>query len=160
MKWDGVGLHFFLTSKIMLIGEYVHTLDPKKRLSLPSRFRKEVGKKVVITRGLDHCLFVYTLKQWEKLSAKLAGLPMGASDTRGFSRFMLSGAVETDVDANGRVLIPDFLKSFGGLREKVVVIGAGDRIEIWDDKKWGEYKGTIEKQADTLAEKLGDIGAI
>lgn len=144
----------------MLVGEYIHTLDPKKRLSLPSKFRKEVGKKVVITNGLDHCLFVYPLKQWERMTEKVSELSMGQSDTRQFSRFLLGGAVETDVDSNGRILIPDFLKDFADLEERVAVVGVHDRIEIWNENAWRDYKGRIEKQADTLAEKLGDIGAV
>jgi MraZ protein len=144
----------------MLIGEYTHTLDPKKRLSLPVRFRKEVGKKVVVTRGLDNCLFVYSLSEWKKIAEKLASLPMGAADTRGFNRFLLSGAVEIDVDSVGRMLIPDFLKDFAGLRSKVVFAGAGTRVEVWDEKIWREYKRRIERQADAMAEKLGEIGVI
>jgi len=144
----------------MLIGEYIHTLDPKKRLSLPAKFRKEVGKKVVVTHGLDNCLSIYPLKEWQALSQKLGELPMGQADTRGFGRFLLGGAVETDVDTSGRILIPDFLKSFAKLKTKVAVIGMHDRIEIWDERSWRGYKERVEKQADTLAEKLGDIGAI
>ncbi len=143
----------------MLIGEYIHTLDAKKRLSLPAKFRKIMGKKVVVTRGLDNCLFVYPLARWEEEAKKLAQLPMGQADTRGFNRFMLAGAVETDVDALGRILIPDFLKSFAKLAgKKVAVIGVHDRVELWNEKAWVAYKGKIEKQADTLAEKLGDVG--
>lgn len=144
----------------MLIGEYIHTLDPKKRLSLPAKFRKEIGKKVVVTRGLDNCLFVYPLKQWEKVTHKLSELPMGAADSRGFNRFMLAGAVETDVDSLGRILIPDFLKDFAGLSNKVAVIGVHDRVEIWNEEGWSAYKGRVEKQADVLAEKLGEVGAL
>jgi len=144
----------------MLIGEYLHTLDPKKRLSVPSRFRKEVGKKVVITHGLDNCLFVYPIKQWESVMEKVSSLPMGAADTRGFGRFLLGGAVETDVDSNGRILIPDFLKQFAGLKSKVAIVGVHDRVEVWDEKAWNTYKGRVEKQADVLAEKLGEVGAL
>lgn len=144
----------------MLIGEYVHTLDPKKRLSLPAKFRKEMGKSVVVTRGLDKCLFVYPIKQWEHISKKIAELSIGQADSRGFNRFLLSGAVETEVDSAGRVLIPDFLKDFAGLTEKVVVTGVHSRVEVWDEKAWNEYKGRIEKQADVLAEKLGEIGVL
>ncbi len=144
----------------MLIGEYKHTLDPKKRLSLPSRFRKEVGKHVVVTRGLDKCLFIYPLKQWEKISERLAELSIGQSDSRGFNRFMLAGAVESDVDSAGRILIPDFLKDFAGLKSKVVVAGIHTRIEVWDEKSWENYKSRVEKDADTLAEKLGEIGVL
>ncbi len=144
----------------MLIGEYVHILDPKKRLSLPSKFRKELGRKVVVTKGLDNCLFLYSLVEWEKISSKLGELSIGQADTRGFNRFMLSGAVEVNVDTVGRILIPDFLKEFAGLRSRVVFAGIHTRVEVWDEKSWDVYKKHIEKQADALAEKLGEIGVI
>ena len=144
----------------MLIGEFRHSVDVKKRIALPAKFRKEIGKKVVITHGLDNCLFVYPLKQWQIESSKLADLPIGQADTRGYSRFMLAGAVETDVDSMGRVLIPDFLKEFAGLKSKVVVAGIHNRLEIWDEKRWKEYTAKIEKQADILAEKLGASGQL
>jgi MraZ protein len=144
----------------MLIGEYTHTLDAKKRLSLPAKFRKELGKKVVITHGLDSSLFVYPLKTWESVCARLSELSMGQSDTRGFSRFILAGAVEVEVDSIGRILIPDFLKEFANLRSRVVLTGVFNRVEIWNDKVWAEYKKRMEKQADVLAEKLGEIGVI
>ena len=144
----------------MLIGEYTHTLDAKRRLSLPSKFRKEIGKKVVITNGLESCLFVYSTKQWEKVTEKLTDLSFGQANSRDFNRFLLGGAVETDVDSIGRILIPDFLKDFANLKGKVAVIGVHDRIEIWNEKMWSGYKNRIEKQADVLAEKLGEIGAI
>lgn len=142
----------------MLIGEYVHTLDTKKRLSLPTKFRKQFGKKVVVTKGLDNCLFVYSLKEWGKISARLGELSIGQSDTRGFNRFMLAGAVEVDVDSAGRILVPEFLKDFAELTNKVVLAGIHNRVEIWDEKAWSLYKKKIEKQADQLAEKLGEIG--
>ena len=144
----------------MLIGEYKHTLDPKRRLSLPSKWRKELGKKLVVTRGLDNCLFVYPLREWQKITTKIDQLPLGQADTRSFNRFFLSGAVEVEVDTVGRILVPDFLKEFGTLESKVVLAGIHNRIEIWDEEKWESYKRTIEKQADTLAEKLGDIGVL
>lgn len=144
----------------MLIGEYAHILDPKKRLSLPSKFRKELGGKIVITRGLDNCLFIYSLKEWKKISERLGELSIGQADTRGFNRFMLSGAVEVDIDAAGRILIPDFLKMFAGLKNKVVLAGIHTRVEVWDEKAWSAYKQRVEKQADALAEKLGEIGVI
>ena len=144
----------------MLIGEYKHTLDPKKRLSLPSKWRKELGKKLVVTRGLDNCLFVYPLNEWQKISEKVSQLPLGQADTRGFNRFFLSGAVEVEVDSVGRILVPDFLKDFANLGTNVVLAGVNDRIEIWDEEKWIEYTRKIETQADTLAEKLGEIGVL
>lgn len=159
-KWVEVVHIILLTAHSMLIGEYIHTLDPKKRLALPSKFRKELGKKVVITRGLDNCLFVYPMKAWQKMSEKIAKLPMGQADTRGFGRFMLAGAVESDIDAIGRILVPDFLKEFAKLGTQVAVIGVHERVELWDEKSWGEYKDRIEKQADALAEKLGEVGIL
>lgn len=144
----------------MLIGEYIHILDAKKRISLPAKFRKEIGKNVVITRGLDNCLFLYPLKQWQKVTSKLSELSVGAADTRGFNRFILSGATQVGVDVLGRILVPDFLKEFAGLKGKVAVIGVHDRIEIWNEKSWIIYKDRVEKQADVFAEKLGEIGAL
>lgn len=144
----------------MLLGEYVHLLDSKKRLSLPSKFRKELRRKVVVTRGLDNCLFLYSLPEWEKISGKLGNLSFAQADTRGFNRFMLSGAVETDVDKAGRILIPEFLKDFAGLKSKIVIAGIHNRVEIWDEKTWRLYKRRIEKQADQMAEKLGEIGVL
>ena len=144
----------------MLIGEYKHTLDPKKRLSLPSKWRKELGKKLVITRGLDNCLFVYPLKEWQKISEKIGQLPLGQADTRSFNRFFLSGAVEVEVDSVGRILVPDFLKEFAKLQSSVTLAGIHDRVEIWDEKQWSKYKNSIEQNADSLAEKLGEIGVL
>lgn len=144
----------------MLIGEYLHTLDSKKRISLPAKFRKEVGRRVVVTRGLDSCLFMFSLKSWEHIAAKLATLPVGAADTRGMSRFLLSGAVETEVDQAGRILIPEYLKDFAELKSRVVLAGVSDRVEIWNEKTWEEYKRRIEKGADQMAQALGDLGIL
>ncbi len=144
----------------MLIGEYTHTIDGKKRLSLPAKFRKEIGKKVVVTRGLDSCLFMFPMAGWEKIAGKLSELSMGQSGTRGIGRFLLSGAVEIEVDAAGRILIPDFLKEFAELKGKVVVAGMLERVEIWNEKQWSEYKRRMEKEADTVAEKLGELGVL
>jgi len=144
----------------MLIGEYTHTVDDKKRISLPAKFRKEVGKKVVATHGLDNCLFLYTLKEWEKIAEKLSNLSMGQSESRNFNRFFLAGAVEIEVDSIGRILIPDFLRQYADLKTKVVVTGVHNRIEIWNDKHWLEYKKKVGAQVDALAQKLGEIGMI
>jgi MraZ protein len=148
----------------MLIGEYTHTLDPKKRISLPAKFRKELGKTVVITHGLDGCVFLYPLSTWkvisEELSGNTGGNHIGTADSRGFNRFMLAGAAEVDVDSAGRVLVPDFLKDFAGLKNKVVLAGVHNRVELWNEKTWIEYKKRIQKQADALAEKLGEVGMI
>lgn len=144
----------------MLIGEYLHTIDPKKRLSLPAKFRKELGKTVIITRGLDQCLFVFPQSAWKKLVERFSDLSIGSTETRGFNRFMLSGAVEADIDSAGRVLIPDFLKEFAGLKTKVALAGLNDRVEIWDEKRWDAYKKKIESQGDAMAQKLSDVGLL
>ena len=144
----------------MLIGEYKHTLDPKKRLSVPSKWRGDLGQTLIITRGLDSCLFVYPQTQWQKITEKVSQLPLGQADTRSFNRFFLSGAVEVEVDSVGRILVPDFLKDFAGLDSKVVFAGIYDRVEIWAENKWEDYKKRIEGQADQLAEKLGEVGVL
>ena len=144
----------------MLIGEFIHTIDNKNRLSLPAKFRSEMGKKVVVTPGLDGCLFVFTLKQWEKISEKLGESSLLQGDTRSFNRYMLGGASEAEVDSLGRVLIPDFLRERANLKEKVAVVGVQARVELWNEKQWQEYKKGVEKQADTLAEKLGSVGVL
>ena len=142
------------------IGEYAHTLDEKKRVSLPKQFRAGLGKKMVMTRGLDNCLFVYPKGSWEKVAAKLQALTFAHADTRGFNRFILSGAVEVEVDSAGRILIPEHQKEFASLKKEVVFAGVSDRVEIWDAQTWESYKARIEKQADAMAEKLGEIGAL
>jgi MraZ protein len=144
----------------MFIGEYEHTLDEKKRVSLPKAFRTGLGKKMVITRGLDNCLFVYSRASWEKVAKKLQELSFAQADTRGFNRFILSGAVEVETDSAGRILVPDHQKEFAGLGKTVIFAGVSDRVEIWDAAVWKEYKARIEKQADAMAEKLGEIGAL
>lgn len=144
----------------MLIGEYTHTVDDKNRISLPVKFRQEMGKKIVITPGLDGCLFVFTMKQWGTISEKLGESSILQADTRSFNRYMLGGASEVEVDSIGRILIPDFLKDRANLKSKVVMIGVQNRVEIWNDKSWIDYKKVVEKQADSLAEKLGQAGAL
>ena len=144
----------------LLIGEYEHTLDDKKRISLPKTFRAALGKRVVMTRGLDSCLFIYSRAGWERIAERLQSLSFVQTDTRGFNRFMLSGAAEVDVDGVGRILIPDHQKEYAGLKKNVVFTGVSDRVEIWDAARWHEYKARIEKDAERMAKKLGEIGAL
>lgn len=143
----------------MLIGEYIHTIDPKKRLALPAKFRKELGRIAVITRGLDKCLFVYPIKEWEKFAASISNLPMGQSANRSFGRLFLSGAMDVETDKLGRILIPDSLKNYAELKTQAAIVGAYKRLEIWNVERWKAYIAETEKQADVLAEKLGEIGA-
>ncbi|HET8581010.1 MAG TPA: division/cell wall cluster transcriptional repressor MraZ [Candidatus Paceibacterota bacterium] len=144
----------------MFIGEYDHTLDEKKRVTLPKAFATELGKKFVIARGLDNCLFVFPQASWKKHVEKLQELSFAHADTRGFNRFLLAGAVEVSPDASGRILIPDHHKQFANLKKAVVFAGVADRVEIWDAALWKQYKQRIEKNADAVAEKLGEIGIL
>lgn len=144
----------------MLIGEYEHMLDEKKRVMLPKSFAKSLGRKMVITRGLDACLFLFSAQGWEKVATRLQELSFAQADTRGFNRFLLSGAVEVEADSAGRILIGDVHKEFAGLKKRLVFAGVSDRVEIWDADAWKKYKQRIEKQAEQMAEKLGEIGAL
>ena len=142
----------------MFIGEYIHGLDDKKRLSVPAKFRKELGKKAVITLGLNKCLSLYPTKEWNAFAEKLSKLSMGKSEDRGFSRAMLSGAFEVEIDSIGRILIPDTLKGYAGLKEKVVLTGVYDRVEVWDESTWKSYKSQMVSETDRMAEQLGERG--
>jgi MraZ protein len=144
----------------MLIGEHTHTIDGKNRLSLPAKFRQEMGEKVVIAPGLDSCLFVYTTEEWNKITARLSAgdSSMLSADNRSFNRYLLGGAVETEVDGAGRMLIPAYLRERAKLGTKVSVIGVRDRVEIWDEAVWKAYRQEVERKADSLAEKLGQAG--
>ncbi|MFZ2072323.1 MAG: division/cell wall cluster transcriptional repressor MraZ [Minisyncoccia bacterium] len=148
----------------MLIGEYIHTIDEKNRVSMPSKFRKEMGKKIIITPGLDQCLFIFTIKEWAKVSKRLSDsdsdLSFLKADKRSFNRFMFGRAAEVELDTIGRILIPDFLKERIGLSGKAAIIGVQDRVEVWNEKTWSQYKENVEKQADQLAEKLGNEGSL
>lgn len=126
----------------MFIGEYSHSIDPKKRLAVPVKFRAGLKNKAVVTRGLDKCLFIYPMKVWEEIAGKLGTLPVGEATTRSFIRLMLSGAVDVDVDKQGRVLIPDYLKDYADLKKQVVITGVYNRLEVWDEDKWKKYKNT------------------
>jgi len=142
----------------MLIGEYIHTIDEKSRVSMPVKFRKELGKKIIITPGLGNCLFIFTATEWAKVSKKLSDsetdLSFLKADQRNFNRYMFGRAVEVEFDTIGRILIPEFLKERIGLKDKVAIIGVKDRVEVWNDKTWADNQKIIEKQAEDLAEKL------
>lgn len=142
----------------MLIGHYVHGLDEKKRISIPSKWRSFLGKKVVVTSGFDKSLFVYNLKEWQKIADKLSSLSFTNKDTRSFTRFMLSNAFDTDLDSVGRILITDALKNFAGINKKVVLVGMHSRVEIWSEEEWEKYSKNNNKNADDVASKLSEIG--
>ena len=139
----------------MFLGEYLHTFDSKNRISIPSKFRKDLGRVVVVTRGLDHCLYVYSRKAWEKEARAYAADVNGSAARRGLARLFLAGSSEVEVDRSGRVLIPEHLKSFASISEKAVVAGIADRGEIWEEGAWEKYTAGIERDADAFAEKVG-----
>lgn len=142
----------------MFIGEYNYSIDEKKRLAIPAKFRQILGKKAVLTRGLDNCLFLYPLKEWANLADKLSKLPLSQADARGFARLMLVGAMDVNLDNLGRILVPDYLKKYAFLKKKVVIAGVYNRIEIWDEGKWQEYKEKTEAGIGNIAERLGELG--
>lgn len=143
----------------MLIGEYLHTIDQKNRLSVPSKFRKELGKVVVVSRGLDKCLFLYPVKVWEKLAEKLATeLPWGKAENRSFMRAMIAGAADITIDALGRILLPDNLKKFASLEKDAMVVGLFNRVEIWNPEIWKVYSNASNQNTELIAEKLGELG--
>ena len=124
----------------MLIGDYKHTIDSKKRLALPAKFRRELGKKIIITIGLENCLVVYPEKEWEKVAHKLEGLPTSQKVARSFNRVILAGAMEVNLDKLGRILIPGYLKRYAALKRNVVICGLSNKLEVWDTQKWEVYK--------------------
>lgn len=142
----------------MFIGEYFHTIDDKRRLAIPAKFRKDLGKKAVLTRGLDNCLYLYPLAEWKKLAEKLSRLPITRSDSRAFARLMLAGAMDVALDQLGRILIPDYLKEYAGVGKKAVVAGLYNRIEIWDENNWESYKDQTTKEVEKIAEKMNELG--
>lgn len=142
----------------MFIGEYIYSIDHKKRLAIPSKFRKTLGKRAVITRGIDNCLVVYPMEEWKKLAKKLGSLPSSQIDARSFSRIMLSGAVDVELDKLGRILIPDYLKDYAFLKKNVVILGLSNKIEIWDEEKWKNYKAQTEKEIGDMAGRLQQLG--
>lgn len=129
----------------MFIGEYTHTVDEKNRFSLPAKFRKELGRKVVVTRGKDHCLFLYPTKTWATISKEVASLGHVESDHR-YARFTFAGAAEIEIDSIGRILVPEFLRDFAELGSQLVITGVHDRVEIWNDKRWAAYRKKLESE--------------
>jgi MraZ protein len=142
----------------MFLGEYKYSIDDKKRLAVPTKFRQSLGQKAVITRGLDQCLFLYPVKEWKKLAKKLSQLPLSQSDARGFVRLMLGGAMEVAIDNMGRILVPDYLKDYASLKKKVVMVGLYDRVELWDETVFEKYRAKTELAAGDIAERLKELG--
>lgn len=150
-------VHHFKQQPVF-IGEYSHNLDDKGRLAIPVKFRRELAKGAVVTRGLDNCLFLYTKPEWAKLAEKLAALPISQANSRAFSRLMLAGAMDVEVDKQGRMVLPEYLRQFAALKKEVIVAGLYNRLELWDSEVWKKYKGQTEKESGDIAEKMGELG--
>lgn len=142
----------------MFIGEYSHSLDDKGRLAIPVKFRTALQTGAVVTRGLDQCLFVYTKEEWKKLAEKLIALPISQAKARAFARLMLAGAMDLEMDKQGRAVVPEYLRKFAGLKKNAVVAGLYNRLEIWDDHNWNRYKVETEKASNQIAEQMAELG--
>lgn len=143
----------------MFIGEYTISMDAKGRIAVPAKFRALLNEaSAVITRGLDQSLFIYPKQEWEAIASKLAALPLNKANSRAFSRLMLAGAFDADLDRQGRMMIPEYLRKFANLSKKIVAAGLYNRIEIWDEQAWLVYKAATEKESNAIAEGLGELG--
>ena len=138
----------------MFIGEYHHSIDDKGRLIIPSKFSEELGEKFIVTRGIENCLFVYSEESWQKIVDKLETLPFTKKDARQFIRFFLSGASEAEFDKQGRINITSPLISYANITKECVVIGTGDRLEIWSEESWNDFFTSAKDSMSDIAENL------
>ncbi len=142
----------------LFYGEYQHTIDLKGRVIIPSKIRDGLGEKFILTKGLDNCLFAYSSVEWANFESRLKTLPLTDKDARAFIRFFFAGAMECEVDKQGRILVPQNLREYAGLDKDVFIIGVSSRVEIWDKNKWETYNGDENMSADKLAEKMAMLG--
>ena len=142
----------------MLLGEYNHNLDVKGRVSIPAKFREDLGEAFIVTKGLDNCLFVYSKKEWETFETKLKTLPLTNPNARNFIRCYFSGATECELDKQGRINIPQNLRDYAGLSKEVYVIGVSTRVEIWDKEKWENYTSQDNMDLDEIAGQMSNLG--
>ncbi len=144
----------------MFVGEFEHNLDNKGRLTIPARFKDALAGGIVITRGLDGCLWAFTREAWQDIAQRIASLPMSNVNARKFRRFIISGAAEAIPDRNGRVIIPQKLREFAGIDGEVVVAGAIDRLEIWSPERWANEQDSITEDPENLAAQLAELGIL
>lgn len=138
----------------MFMGEYHHSIDDKGRLIIPAKFRSELGDKFIITRGIENCLFAYPEKRWEEIVHKLESLPFTKKDARNFTRFFLSGATVAEFDKQGRVNITSPLINYAGIEKECIIIGTGDRLEIWSEDAWNSFFNSASINMSDIAENL------
>lgn len=142
----------------MFIGEYEHSVDAKGRVIMPAKLREDIGEKFIVTKGLDGCLFAYSQTEWSNFEEKLKTLPLTNKNARDFVRFFLSGAVECEIDKQGRFLIPNNLRTYATLEKEINIIGVGTRIEIWNREAWKHYSSSENISADEIAENMTMLG--
>ena len=142
----------------MFIGEYEHSVDAKGRVIMPAKLREDIGEKFIVTKGLDGCLFAYSKTEWSNFEEKLKTLPLTNKNARDFVRFFLSGAVECEIDKQGRFLIPNNLRTYATLEKEINIIGVGTRIEIWNRNAWKQYSSDENISADEIAENMTMLG--
>ncbi len=142
----------------MFIGEYQHTIDPKGRVIMPAKFRESLGEKFVVTKGLDHCLFVYPNEEWAIFEEKLRSLPLTSKDARAFIRFFFAGASECELDKQGRILIQSNLREYAKLEKDLVIIGVSTRVEIWSRTMWDDYNDAANLDHDSIVERMAELG--
>jgi len=142
----------------MFIGEFHHTLDEKFRFSFPKKFRNDLEKGFVITRGVDNCLLIYTNSEWDKFSFDVSNLPLTNKSARDFQRHILSGAVEIELDKTGRAILPEHLRKFADIKKDIVIAGIGEKIEIWSEEEWIKRIETVSKSSDDIAASMEGLG--
>ena len=142
----------------MFYGEHEHTIDRKGRLIIPSRFREVMKEhfveRFVVTRGLDKCLFLFAEDEWRTQENRFRSLSFTKQEARKFNRFYFSGAVELSCDRQGRILIPQYLKDFAGIKRDVMLVGVSNRIEIWDTEEWKKFYAQFKESYEEIAERL------
>lgn len=142
----------------MFIGEYQNSIDTKGRVIIPSKFREEIGNKFILTKGLDHCLYIYPMEEWTKFQEKLVSLPVTNKDARAFVRYFFSSAVECEVDKQGRLTIPQNLREHAKIDKELVTIGVLSKIEIWSKQEWDDYNEQTNLGPEEIAEKMAEFG--
>ena len=142
----------------MFLGEFNHTIDDKGRLTIPAKFRDELESGVVITRGLDGCLWAYGRSEWEALAEKIAKLPTTNPAARNFSRFVFSSAFDSIPDRQGRILLPQNLRDYARIQNETIIIGVKSKLEIWNPAKWSEVVTTVEQDTEAIIAQLQDLG--
>jgi len=156
VKWIRVG-----NKRVGFYGEYFHQLDEKNRFFVPAKLREKLsffGKKLILSRGLDRCLFLFPQSEWESLEEKASTLPLTTKEARQFTRHLFSGAMECELDGQGRISIPQNLKEYAGIEKEIVIIGVSNRIEIWASERWSQYFKEVDRNVEDIASRLDEFG--